>query len=376
MAEPVEETRSWLGWLQVGVVVLVVLVGIYFARAPQVPEYDDTPVRGAEAPTVTVMQPTAGSQSLTVSLTGGVDARTKVRVQPGSSGQVVEVSPSLRSGGTFRAGETLLRIDPSDYQTRLDRARANVDAAQGRLRKQRDKGDYDSAQFRRSNPGQDVPPSIARLGQIQRFDGRVRALEADVKLAEERLADTTVSMPFDGTVIVASVAVGERVGPGPVATVFRTGDVEVRAPIATDDLAYLDDPRGRAATVWAGGRRFDAAVTQQSPVLAPKTRLAALFLDFAEGSADLPMPGTFALVSIRGPAFDNAFLLPDAAHRTDDSVWIVQDGKLERVVPRTLGRTDEGWVVAAFDAGEGVVVGAVPDEQPGLAVAAVAAGDR
>ncbi len=260
MAEPVEEARSWLGWLQVGVVVLVVLVGIYFARAPQVPEYDDTPVRGAEAPTVTVMQPTAGSQSLTVSLTGGVDAGERVRVQPGSSGQVVEVSPSLRSGGTFRAGETLLRIDPTDFEIRLDRARANLSAAQGRLRKQRDKGAYDSAQFRRANPGQDVPPSVARLGPIQRFEGRVRAMEADVKLAENRLADTRVSMPFDSTVIIASVAVGERVGPGPVATVFRTGDVEVRAPIATGDLAYLDDPRwprrhrmGRGATVRCRG---------------------------------------------------------------------------------------------------------------------------
>lgn len=376
MAEPVEEARSWLGWLQVGVVVLVVLVGIYFARAPQVPEYDDTPVRGAERPTVTVVQPTAGSRSLTVSLTGGVDARKRVRVQPGSSGHVLEVSQSLRSGGTFRAGETLLRIDPTEFELRLDRARANLHAAQGRLRKQRDKGAYDSAQFRRANPGQDVPPSVARLGPIQRFEGRVRALEADVQLAEARLADTRVSMPFDGTVIIASVAAGERVGPGPVATVFRTGDVEVRAPIATGDLAYLNDPRGRIATVWAGGRRFDAVVAHQSPVLAPKTRLAALFLDFAEGANDLPMPGTFALVTIRGPAFDNAFLLPDAAHRTDDSVWIVQDSKLERVVPRTLGRTDEGWVVAAFDVGEGVVVGAVPDEQPGLAVAPVAAGDR
>ena len=376
MAEPIEETRSWLGWLQVGVVAVVVLVGIYFARAPQVPEYDDASVRGAEAPTVTVIKPTPGAQSLTVSLTGGVSARERVRVQPGASGQVVEVSPALRSGGTFSAGETLLRIDPEDSQLRLERARANLDAAHGRLRKQRDKGEYDSALYRRSNPGQEVPASVARLGQIQRFEGRVRALEADVKLAEIRLADTQVSMPFDGTVIVASVAVGERVGPGPVATVFRTGNVEVRAPIATDDLAYLDGARGRTATVWAGGRRYDAVVTQQSPVLEAKTRLAALFLDFAEGSEELPMPGTFALVAIQGPAFENAFLLPDAAHRTDDSVWVVQDGKLERIVPRTLGRTDEGWVVAAFDPGEGVVVGAVPDERPGLAVAAVTAGER
>ena len=45
MAEPGGGARSLTGWVQVGIVV-VVLVGIYFARAPQVPEYDDAPVRG------------------------------------------------------------------------------------------------------------------------------------------------------------------------------------------------------------------------------------------------------------------------------------------------------------------------------------------
>lgn len=370
-----EGTRSPLGWLQVGIVVAVVLVGIYFARAPQVPVYDDAPVRGADVPTVTVMQPNPGAQSLTVSLTGGVQARRRVELQIGSAGRVMEVSPSLRSGGTFRAGETLLQVDPTDYELRLARAQAILAATQGRLRKQRDQGDYDSAQYRRQHPGDEVPPSIARLGQIQRFEARVKAAEADVALAQERLEDTRLSAPFDGTVISSSVAVGERIGPRRVATVFRTGEVEVRAPIAVDDLAYLSEARGRAATVWASGRRFDAVVTQQAPVLAPKTRLSALFLDFVEASSP-PAPGTFAVVAIQGPAFENAFLLPDATHRAGDSVWIVRSGKLERVVPRTHGRTDEGWVVAAFDAGDGVVLGAVPDEQPGLRVAAVAAGDR
>lgn len=375
MAE-VDERRSLTGWLQVGIVVVVVLVGIYFARAPQVPEYDDSPVRGAEAPTVSVIEPTAGARSLTVSLTGGVQARRRVELQPAAGGRVVEVSPSLRSGGTFREGELLLRVDPEDYQLRLEKAQAKLVAAQGRLRKHRDQGEYDSAQHRRQNPGQDVPASVARLGQIQRFEGRVRAAEVEVELTENRLEDTRLIAPFDGTVLVSSVAVGERIGPRRVATVFRTGELEVRAPIAVHDLAYLGEARGRAATVLAGGRRYDAVVTQQAPALAPKTRLSGLFLDFAEGSENLPLPGTFAVVSIPGPVFENAFLLPDSAHRADDSVWVVQDGKLERVVPRTHGRTDEGWVVAAFDAGEGVVVGTVPDERPGLEVAVVAAGDR
>ena len=37
-------------------------------------------------------------------------------------------------------------------------------------------------------------------------------------------------------------------------------------------------------------------------------------------------------------------------------------------VPRTLGRTSDGWVVEAFDAGAGVVVGTLPGARAGLAV--------
>lgn len=127
-----------------------------------------------------------------------------------------------------------------------------------------------------------------------------------------------------------------------------------------------------SAAVIARGQRFEAVVSQVSSVLAPRTRLSMLLLDFADANA--PPPGTFVRVTLDGPAFDNAYLLPPEAHRADDSVWVVDDGKLVREMPRTLGRTDIGWIVAAFDAREGVVLGAVPGERAGLAVKAVAEG--
>jgi len=52
----------------------------------------------------------------------------------------------------------------------------------------------------------------------------------------------------------------------------------------------------------------------------------------------------------------------------------VAEGELVRETPRTLGQTDTGWIVAEFDARDGVVLGAVPGERAGLAVKAVAEG--
>ena len=376
MADAAErESRGWVGWAQVGLLVIALAAGIYFARAPSVAPIGEDSIRSAEVPSVRVLRPEAGSHSLTVALTGEVHARTRVALRPLASGRVVEVSPALRAGGTFTAGETLLVVDPEDAELRLERAQAMLAAARGRLRRHKDQGALDAEQYRERHPGAEVPASIARLGRIERFEGRLRAAVADVALAELRLSETRLSLPFDATVIAAPVSVGEVVSAAnSVGTVFQTGLLETRAPIPVADLAYLGDPRGRPAAVVAGGQRFEAVVSQVSSVLAPRTRLSMLLLDFADANG--PPPGTFARVTLDGPAFDDAYLLPPEAHRAGDTVWVVDDGKLLRETPRTLGRTDAGWIVAMFDARDGVVLGAVPGERAGLAVNAVAEGEE
>ena len=44
---------------------------------------------------------------------------------------------------------------------------------------------------------------------------------------------------------------------------------------------------------------------------------------------------------------------------------MIADGKLRSVKARTFGRTTDGWIVAAFDPEDGVVLGAVPGAQEG-----------
>ena len=371
----VRESRGWVGWAQVGLLAIALVAGIYFARSPGVAPIGEESIRSAEAPSVRVVRPEIGSHSLTVALTGEVHARAPVALRPLAAGRVVQVSPALRAGGTFSAGDTLLVVDSKDAELRLERAQGMLAAARGRLRHHQDQGALDAEAYRQRHPGAEVPASVARLGRIERFEGRLRAAIADVELAELRLSETRFSLPFDGTVIAAPVSVGEVVShANGVGTAFRTGHLETRAPIPVADLAYLGDPRGQPAAVFARGQRFEAVVSQVSSVLAPRTRLSMLLLDFAGAGA--PLPGTFVRVTVNGPAFDDAYLLPPEAHRTGDSVWVVDDGKLSRETPRTLGRTDAGWIVAAFDVRDGVVLGAVPGERAGLAVRAVDEGSQ
>ncbi|MDE0423157.1 MAG: hypothetical protein OXK76_19995 [Gammaproteobacteria bacterium] len=83
------ESRGWVGWAQVGLLVVALAAGIYFARSPSVAPIGEDSIRSAEAPSVRVLSPEAGSHSLTVALTGEVHARTPVALRPLASGRVV-----------------------------------------------------------------------------------------------------------------------------------------------------------------------------------------------------------------------------------------------------------------------------------------------
>jgi hypothetical protein len=96
-----------------------------------------------------------------------------------------------------------------------------------------------------------------------------------------------------------------------------------------------------------------------------------VFLKFA-ADADpdsLPAPGTFVEVAIEGPVYEDVYVLPESVLQERESVWVVRGGLLSGFAPTTVGRTADGLVVQAFDAGEGVVVGPLPGAREGLAVA-------
>ena len=367
---------QWQGIAQLIVAAVVVFVAIYFARAPSSDALVDAvqTVEAVPRPTVNVVRPVVTSAAREVRTTGVVAVVGRVGVRARINGEVVFVAPAMRSGGSFAAGETLLRIDRRDHGLRLEGAQAGLRHAEARLAKQKLKGEAKSAEYRRDNPGAEVPPLVARVPQIAREQARVDVAQNALELAELNLSYTTVSLPFDGWVITSNVQVGQVVGPAmPLAQVFAKDAVEVEARISQEDANALLPIMGRAARVFVGGPRgqvFDVSVQRVAPVVDPQSRLVTLYLAFAEGIdlATLPRPGTFANISLEGSPLDGVMVLPEAAEQSEGSVWIVEEGALASVTLHSLGRIRAGWLVQAFDPGEGVVVGKVPGARAGLPV--------
>ena len=368
----------WLGFVQIVLILAVIAVALYFARAPDRVERDTVSAPSPEEtkPVVSVIQPTRTDQALTVRLTGSVSLSERARLKSEVAGRVIWVSPKFSNGGSIEANERFVQIDPTEYELRVKAAEMVVKAAEARHRIARARGGESARRFAREYPDAEASDWARRLHHIAEAQAELMKARAELELARLQLARTDISLPYPSRVVRSRIEVGEYVGPdlsgeSPLlGVVYRTRALQIDAPIEPKDLQYLDPVIGRSAGVRTRGGTYDAEVVRVSSVVAPQSRLATVFLRFSEDHApdSLPLPGTFARIAIAGPSYDDVYVLPESAQQEQGSVWVVQDGTLRGFEPETLGRTDEGWVVEVFDTGDGVVVGTLPGAREGLAV--------
>ena len=348
----------WLGYLQLAFILGAIAVALYLARAPErVERIDRSALETQERrPVVSVVRPTPTEQALTLRLTGSVVLKERATVVSEVVGRVVWVSPKFGPGGSIAANEVFVRIDPEEYELRVEEARLEVAGLE-----------------------HDISGNQARNEDAARLALELEKARVALRLAELQLRRTGISLPFDARVISSSVEVGELAGPpekvGKAAVlglVYRPDAIRVAAPIEQRDLGHFAPVVGRTAEVRTRTGVFRAKVAAVSSVVEAKSRLASLFLNFPDDvpADSLPLPYSFAEIVIAGPEHSGVYVLPDAAAQASDRVWVVRDGALDSVEPRILGRIDGGWVVEAFDAGDGVVLGTLPGARKGLAVTA------
>lgn len=342
---PNAENRSdrgpLLGYVQLGAVGVAILVAVYFAQAPDRGADAGLGLGSAPKPLVSVIDPVPTDRALQVELTGGVSLAGKARVVSEVSSRVVWISPKFTNGGSIPAGETMIRVDPTDFELRVEAARATVKEAEASVWREKARGEHDARVFARDYPGLELSDRIRRMPSLAKEEAELEHAQAVLKMAELKLERTRVSFPFASRVLNASVELGEQVGPGtPLGTVYRIDALQVEAPVEIRDLNRLDPVIGRTAEVRAGGQAFSAQVDRVSSVVAPRSRLATVFLRFSEDSpADsLPLPGTFAEIAIEGPVVQSVYVLPESAEQGRGSVWVIENGTLKAVALRTVLR--------------------------------------
>jgi RND family efflux transporter MFP subunit len=307
------------------------------------------------------------------------------------SGKVVSVSENFVAGGFFRQGEVLLHIDPSDYDTALKRAEANLASKQAQYAEQKARSDQALKDW--SNLGRTGEPSdlTLRKPQLAEALAAVKSAEADLQKAQRDLERTAIKASYDGLVRSKQVDIGQYVAPGTTLGVTFAIDIaEIRLPVAVADLQFLELPTATASDsnintpviLSAEGTglsgQWQAEIVRTEGIIDQSSRVVYLVAQVIDPYAVLGQSqqpelrmGTFVRADIEGIWLENVVSLPRIALREGNTVLVanaereleIRSVDIVRSEPRTI------YVSGGLKDGEQVIVTAIEAPIPGTRLA-------
>ena len=336
------------------------------------------------ATTVRVVEIQPKSVQLKVNSQGSVMPSTESQLIPEVSGKVSWMSPNLVAGGYFDDQEILIRVDDTDYKTKLDRAQANLTRAEAEQQ-------HNEFEYRRMQSL--VKRNLVSRSQLENSLRAYRVAEASLQdatanfnQAEQDLARTQIRAPFAGLVRSEHVDIGQFVSRGsPIATIYAGNQAEVRLPIADRQLAFLNIPvsiRGEipqefqpevTLTAQYAGQTLEwkGNIVRSEAEIDVSSRMVQLVARVESTSNPVPLSiGLFVSAEIQGLAAKNVVVLPREALRNDNQVLVVDDeNRLRfRKIETLRLYQDDLLVQAGLEAGERVCISPLQTAIEGMVV--------
>ena len=359
-----------LAVIALSVVLVVVMVTIAQGKRP---ERKDT---SSQALLVDAIPAQVESLNFSVYSQGAVKPRTETTLVAEVAGRIVSVSTNFIAGGFFRNGEVLLQIDPSDYETGLLRAQANLASRKAQYADQKARSEQAMKDW--INLGRKGEPSdlTLRKPQLAEALAAVQAAEAELQEAERDLQRTRIKLPYDGLVRSKGVDVGQFVSPGtPLGVTFAIDTAEIRLPLSSGDIAYLDLPSAtrldRAnripVTLTAENRgfgdRWEAEIVRTEGVVDERSRVIYAVAEVVDPYGVLGLSrqpelkmGAFVRAEIQGLRADNVVVLPRAVLLPDDTILVANDDRKLEIRPVTVARAEPRRVYLSDGVEEGELV--------------------
>jgi RND family efflux transporter MFP subunit len=367
-------------FIGIGALVFVILT----ATKPQL-ERTEPPV---PKPMVKVTKIKTRSQVVIIRGEGTVRPLREIQLVPQVNGKVVFVSRALVDGGEFKEGDVLLRIDPVDYQLAVTLAQARVKDSESKLKVAEEEAAVSREEWRllyEADPkNNQIPALVAKEPQLAAAKAKLAADQADLRKAKLNLERTEIKAPFDGRVDEENVDIGQYVTTGQaLATLFSINQAEIVVPFEDEDLYWFHvpgftpgDESGSVVSVStrvAGRESFwPGRVVRAEGKLDERTRMINVVIRVNKPYETKPplAAGLFVTVEIEGRTLENAVMIPRAALRENNVVWIVdKNGQLTfRKVSVARLTSDAALVEGGLKNGEMVVVTSLKAVTDGMKV--------
>jgi RND family efflux transporter MFP subunit len=333
-----------------------------------------------------------------VLVNGTLDAYDRATVGTKVAGRLQVMAVDL--GSRVSRGQLIARIDPTDYNIRLQQAEAGLAQARVRLglppeggsdavdpsdtppvrearavleeaRANRDryaallkdglvsKADFDQVQAQARVAESRFQDSLEEIRNRQAVASQRRA---EVALARQQMMDTTVVAAFDGVVQQRIASLGEFLAAGaPVVELVKVNPLRFRAELPERDAASVRIGQDVQLAVDGAIGNFTGRVTRLSPTITERTRVLQMEADIPnDGSL---RAGSFARATIVTDTSATSLAVPREAIITFagiEKVVVVEKGKTKEK-PVATGRRSGPWIeiLNGVKAGDEVVLNPV-----------------
>jgi RND family efflux transporter MFP subunit len=351
----------------VGIVVLVAAV-LYFTAGGKSPDSDAAAV---QVPNVSVVVPGRTDVARVVTASGPLAARHDQPVGVAGEGGMVR-AVLVEAGAWVRQGQVLATVDRSVQSQNIAQLAAQVQVA---------RADAALAQneFERSE-------SLVGRGFVSKADldrkkaardaatARIRVAEANLNAMRAQLGRLDIRAPKSGLILSRNVEVGQVVsqGSGALFHLAENGQMEMKAQLSQQDLAFIQVGMPAQITPIGSGRSFTGQVWQVAPMIDATNRQGEVRIAIPYDQSI--RPGGFAEAKIQSGA-TSAPLLPQSAVLSDDNgnyVYVINGkNEVERRAIKIGTVEDQGVTIAEGISGnERVVLSAGPFLNPGQKVKA------
>jgi RND family efflux transporter MFP subunit len=325
---------------------------------------------------------------LNVQSQGVVTPREEIDLVSEVAGKVVQMHPALVAGGFFKANDLLLTIDPRDYDYAITSAQAKIAEAKRVLISEQAQVEQARHEWQALGEGE-ASELVLRKPQLAEAQAKLLAAQADLAKAQLNHSRCELRAPFTGRVLSKQAGVGQFITVGAVvARIYASDVVEIRLPISTEQLGFLNlplvlsppDARQEAkvsVTADLGGHsyqwlghivRSEAAVSEDSGQWYWVAQVLNPVLPVAQRPPLLK--GLFVHAEIEGTERTHVYRLPRNAVSSMQTVKLVNaEQKLEIRTVQVLRSDSEAVIVeSGLNPGERVVVSELPMAINGTAV--------
>lgn len=345
------------------------------------------PAAEPEIPLVQVIQAQPQTLQLNVFSQGVVTAREEIDLVTEISGKVVKLHPALVPGGFFATNDTLLSIDPRDYDYAIAAAEAGVAEAKRTVVFEQAQAEQARNEWQALGEGE-ASDLVLHKPQLAEAEAKLQAAIAELAKARLNRSRCDLHAPFAGRVLAKQVGLGQYVQAGtPIARIHASDVAEIRLPVGNEQLAFLDLPLSMAprAGHWprvtlraelAGKQQvWQGRIVRSEAALDPASGQLYLVAQVNEPYKDSPdhaplLNGLFVRAEIEGVTRDGLFKLPRGAVDAFRQAKVVNAEQRLEIRPLDVLRSNDDDVIirSGLQAGDSVIFSELPVPVAGMRV--------